>query len=406
MKNLSPERLEYLLSNMPTDMSFYEQKIKEIGLFDFDGIYATDVRTGMLRYAREAEERNQYAANKLRIAFENVWEAEEAGVAKLREIREELEEYSAYIQRLGNALNTDNGLSADKKKKYIGEISTLVKNNTNLEENQETENIIDFFLTCDSKTQLIIQILDRKMVEELGITDIEERKRIMQTLLTEKPNIFMQLYMLNAYSGTDFQRVLYNVLFNIEQDYRGLSEKGLEFLYDIELGGDEDWRKSEYVKFDENGELVAMQIHDAKDGGYTIGPGIYLSEDEDEKIEYAEELDIEWNKIGEWVSIDKIRLLFDKIVQYPHTVTKEIEAKLGVIFTQEQYDAVFSLIYWKPFLNDTIIQLIASQESREQWVIHIKNALVERYGNTIFEVYPGWIPRIEKGVDLYFYGVY
>lgn len=37
MRNFSPERLEYLLSNMPTDMSVFEQGIKEIGLFDSDG---------------------------------------------------------------------------------------------------------------------------------------------------------------------------------------------------------------------------------------------------------------------------------------------------------------------------------------------------------------------------------
>ncbi len=119
MKNFSPERLEYLLSNMPTDMSLFEQRIKEIGLFDYDGIYATDISAGMLRYAREAEERNQYAADKLRTAFENVWEAEEAGVVKLREIREQLGEYSAYIQRLGEALNVDKGFSVLGMQKNI-----------------------------------------------------------------------------------------------------------------------------------------------------------------------------------------------------------------------------------------------------------------------------------------------
>ena len=406
MKNFSPERLEYLLSNMPTDMSLFEQRIKEIGLFDYDGIYATDISAGMLRYAREAEERNEYAADKLRTAFENVWEAEEAGVIKLREIREQLGEYSAYIQRLGDALTVDKGFSADRMRKNVQEIQALTKTNNTLEENQESEKILDYFSDCDSKTQLMIRILDQKMVEELGITDIEERKRIIQTLLQEKPNIFTQLYVLNAYSGTDFEKLLFNVVFDIEQDYRGVSEQGLEFLYDRELGGDGDWRESKYVRFDENGNLVAVQIHDAKDGGYTIGPGIYISDEDYEKIEYAEELGIEWNKTGEWVSIDKIRLLFDKVVQYHHSVTKEIESTLGVIFTQEQYDAVFSLIYWKPFLDDTIIQLIENEESREQWVISIKSALEKYYGETIFEKYPGWISRIEQGVDLYFYGTY
>ncbi len=119
MKNFSPERLEYLLSNMPTDMSLFEQRIKEIGLFDYDGIYATDISAGILRYAREAEERNEYAADKLRTAFENVWEAEEAGVIKLREIREQLGEYNAYIQRLGDALTVDKGFSANGMHKNI-----------------------------------------------------------------------------------------------------------------------------------------------------------------------------------------------------------------------------------------------------------------------------------------------
>lgn len=136
--------------------------------------------------------------------------------------------------------------------------------------------------------------------------------------------------------------------------------------------------------------------------------GIYLSLDEDyiDRVNLAIELGIDWNNTAEWVPADKINIMLEYVQEYHHTITKRIEANTDTIFTPAQYDAIFSLIYWKPFLDDTIIYLIDNNASREMWIKSIEKALIDYYGEDDFAKYSGWTERIEKGVDLYLYGTY
>ncbi len=94
------------------------------------------------------------------------------------------------------------------------------------------------------------------------------------------------------------------------------------------------------------------------------------------------------------------------IAQKYHGYTKYVERETKTMFTPEQYDAIFSLLYWKPFLDDTVVELIQTNARQEVWNEHLKEALCAKYGNDVFETYPGWIPRIERTVDLYFEGEY
>jgi len=188
MKNFSPERLEYLLSNMPTDMSLFEQRIKEIGLFDYDGIYATDISAGMLRYAREAEERNQYAADKLRIAFENVWEAEEAGVVKLREIRKQLGEYTKYIYGLAESLEISKCGSEQYINHLINELYAfnvgLLKANYRDNSNEDINNGITVsnktLLTSEDYPSIINELI---IMSNNGWLSKEEQKMLLLAII-------------------------------------------------------------------------------------------------------------------------------------------------------------------------------------------------------------------------------
>lgn len=265
---------------------------------------------------------------------------------------------------------------------------------------------MDYFSSYDKETQIAIRLLDTQICERLGIMDMDERKKIIQTILEEYPSVLKNLYILNIYSGADYQGLMKRILFDVERKYRFLTEEGLNFLFDRELAGEGDWKDSPYVKLDENGNVVAIQIQDAQDGGYTLGAGIFLSQDYPDRIELAESLGIDWDNTNEWVSMEDVNILYSDIAQDFHDYTKNVEVRTGKIFTSKQYDAVFSLLYWKPFLDETIIKLIRTNANQEDWIKNIKDALKEQYGDNIFEKYPGWIPRIERTVELYFGGEY
>lgn len=60
--------------------------------------------------------------------------------------------------------------------------------------------------------QIAIRLLDTQIYNKLGITDKEERQRIIQTIIDNKSYIFSNLYILNTKSGVDYQRQMSNVL--------------------------------------------------------------------------------------------------------------------------------------------------------------------------------------------------
>ncbi len=269
-----------------------------------------------------------------------------------------------------------------------------------------SDDILKYFMWCDKGIQTAIKLLDTQICNKLGITDIEERRKIIQTILDEKPHVLNNLYVLNIYSGADYQRLLFITLFDIEQKNRFLTEKGLMFLFELELGDREGWENNENIQLDEDGNIFAIKIHDAGDGGYTLGPGIFISDEDTDRIELANTLGIDWDNLNEWVSIEDVNKMYSFIAQEYHGYPKYVEERTETIFTPEQYDAIFSLLYWKPFLDDTVVELIQTNARQEVWNEHLKEALCAKYGNDVFETYPGWIPRIERTVDLYFEGEY
>ncbi len=217
MKDFSPEKLEQLHSYMSSDIRDLEDVIKEIKLFDYDGIYSTDLIHCMRAYAGEFGERNYYASVKVRQAFENVWEAEQEGASALQDIKLQLVECNNYIKGLAEALKAGAGYSTIEMKSRMRTLPNISKGEPLEDLNVEENNILSYFSDCDESTRFMIKILDDKIVEKLSITDIEERKKIIQALLENNPGIFKQLYVLNSYSGADYEKLMYNVIFYIRR---------------------------------------------------------------------------------------------------------------------------------------------------------------------------------------------
>lgn len=154
---------------------------------------------------------------------------------------------------------------------------------------------------------------------------------------------------------------------------------------------------------DENGKIVKIKIQDVGDGGYTLGFGIYISEDDQDRIALAESLGIKWNDLNYWVDIEDVNIMFSHVSPYYHNVEKGIERSTQKILTPQQYDAIFSLIYLRPKFQEKIIELINSNADKETWK---KDLLYELESLPDYQRYPGWVDRIERTVDLYFDGIY
>lgn len=349
---------------------------------------------------------NDSTRNQIDVIFENVGETDRRYAEIFCGYAETVKEQMARVQVMIQVMNTVNGDNTSKSKDDIHSDGDISLEYAVVKWIRNSDDILTKFSQCDKETQVAIKLLDVQICNKLGITDINERTEIIQTILHENPSIFKNLYILNVYSGADYQRLLYITLFDIEEKYRFLTEEGLMFLFEFELGDREGWEQNEILKLDEEGNIIEIKVHDAKDGGYTIGPGIFISEDYQDRIELAESLGIDWNNFEEWVPIEKVNIMYSHIAKYYHDTVKNAEKSADKLLTSEQYDAVYSLLYWKPFLNDTIVKLIRTNASEEDWNVEIKNALCEEYGNNIFDKYPGWIIRIERSVKLYFDGEY
>ncbi len=274
---------------------------------------------------------------------------------------------------------------------------------SNLLSDIEKEYISIIFSTYSIEKQIAIKLLDTQIYSRLGIADLSERQRIIETILREKSYVLDNLYILNSKSGTDYQKVMYNTLFEIEQKNRFLTEKGLLFLYELELGNKEEWDNNVNIHLDQEGNIIEIKIHDAHDGGYTIGPGIYIAFDDQNRIDFVTSLGITWNDTNEWVSIENVKIIFFEITQYYHGLVKSVEKNTDIIFTPEQYDAIFSLLYFRPAFYDNITYLINSNADKETWR---DNLIEELQGLQSYDKNSGWDSRIERTVELYFEGEY
>ena len=406
MKDFSPERLDCLLMDMSSDVEWAVHRIREIGLFDYDGICGTDISNRMYAYVRELSERNEYASRQLQTSFVDVWEIEKECTASLQDIKLQLTDCDKYIKGLAESLNSGAGYSTIEMKSRVRTLPNISKGEPMGDLNVEESDLISSFTDCDESTKFIIKILDDKIVEKLSITDTEERKKIIQALLENNSGIFKQLYVLNSYSGADYEKLMYNLIFDIEQEYRMLSEEGRLFLYELELGDKEEWVNNEILKLDEDGNIIYIKVHNARDNGYTIGPGIFISEDYPKRVALAESLGIKWNDYNEWVSVDNINILFNYVQEDVYDLIRGVEVSTNTILTSEQYSAVFSLLYWKQILQDEIIRLIQNNADKQTWIRELKQDLIDYFGEGIFDRYSGWNRRIERAVDLYLYGIY
>lgn len=268
----------------------------------------------------------------------------------------------------------------------------------------ENSDAIDIqFLYLDKEYVTAIRLLDIQLQKQLGIMDVDKRIKILQNIVDNNPDILFNLYTLNIHSGSDYQYLMHKTLFDIEQENRFLTDDGLIFLYECELGPKESWINSDFIQLDENGNIIKIKIHDVGDGGYTLGYGIYISEDDQDRIALAESLGIKWNDLSYWVPIEDVNIMFSHESQYYHSVEKEIERSTQKILTPQQYDAIFSLIYLRPAFEGKIIELINSNADKETWK---KELLDELKKLPNFQSNPGWVDRIERMVDLYFDGIY
>lgn len=126
MRDFSPEKLEQLQAYLNSDISDLQKSINDIQLFDYDGIYGTDLIHSIQTYAGEFEERNYDAAIKVRLAFENVWEAEYRGSAVLNEVKEQLKEYNRYVQGLSEVMRSGRCSSPVSTRLYVGGLNRKV----------------------------------------------------------------------------------------------------------------------------------------------------------------------------------------------------------------------------------------------------------------------------------------
>ncbi len=185
-----------------------------------------------------------------------------------------------------------------------------------------------------------------------------------------------------------------------------LSEKGYDFLVRLELG--DDWKEAEFIKTDDQGNIVAIRNHDVGDGGITVGVGIFVNESNAERIKMLESLDITWNDTKQWVPYDKITQAFNNISgKYREMVDKAIKT-YNLTVTQEQYDALFLMAYNRPnFFSDggAVNAMLASKNDNiDDW----RNALLNEYKSTKnWDIYKnGWTNRVEDQLELYFKGDY
>lgn len=186
----------------------------------------------------------------------------------------------------------------------------------------------------------------------------------------------------------------------------GISEKGYEFLVDLELGV--SWKNADYMKLDEQGNIVAIKNQAVGDGGITVGVGIYVKESDTERIEMLKELGITWNDTEQWVSYEVVTQAYNNISEKYIKIVDGILEKYNIEATQEQYDALYAMAYNREALfsegGAVDNMLLSGNNNMSDW----RNALIEeyqalggwqKYGN-------GWTNRIDDELELYFKGDY
>ncbi|MDE6743024.1 MAG: hypothetical protein K2J95_03985, partial [Lachnospiraceae bacterium] len=250
------------------------------------------------------------------------------------------------------------------------------------------------------------------------VTGVEERKGIIQTILENEPNILDNLYILNERSTADYKKYIFSKSVDIQQyiqqyeflaavNMQKLDEQGLLYLFEDEIGPRERWELYDYLRLDEDGNIIAIKVQDHNDGGYTIGHGIFISEEYPDRIELAESLGIDWDNTDEWVTIENINIMFSEISPDYDGYTKYVEKNTGVLFTPVQYAAVYDLLYLRPFLKEYFVNLINENADRDVWITTLKDAVRKQAGEDNWEMFGnGWTARIERSVNSYFDGVY
>lgn len=364
----------------------------------FEKLHIKSYTDKIVSYETSFSDINSRMRTQINNIFENIEKTDQTFSAMLEEIAGKVKEQLEHIQILQQVMNTANGgsggLYTDENVSLSYAIDMWIENS----------DAIDIqFLSLDKEYVTAIRLLDTQLQKQLGIVDVDKRIEILQNIVDNNPDILFDLYTLNIHSGSDYQHLMHKILFDIEQENRFLTDDGLIFLYECELGSKEGWINSDFIQLDENGKIVKIKIQDVGDGGYTLGFGIYISEDDQDRIALAESLGIKWNDLNYWVDIEDVNIMFSHVSPYYHNVEKGIERSTQKILTPQQYDAIFSLIYLRPKFQEKIIELINSNADKETWK---KDLLYELESLPDYQRYPGWVDRIERTVDLYFDGIY
>lgn len=122
----------------------------------------------------------------------------------------------------------------------------------------------------------------------------------------------------------------------------GLSEEGFQILCEYEVPG--------AAVYDENGNIIGLEIMDVGDGKFTLGFGVTVDKDDTDTIQWYKEtygIDI---KVGEVVNLDiSYRIYKEKELDYKNAVNN-LCSRYAFSPTQQQYDALFLAIYNRPKL--------------------------------------------------------
>ena len=192
---------------------------------------------------------------------------------------------------------------------------------------------------------------------------------------------------------------------SLERPYKPkmrLSEAGMELLIDYEVGND-----PAIVKKDANGKILEIRNRDGRDGGITIGFGIFVEKTDTERIKQLAEIGIIWNDTTQWIDYETAvkahKIISDK---YSERINNLIE-RVGVELTQQQYDALYLLVYnyWALLNQGGVVEtLILSGADRATW----EEEIIAAYQRTKYwdDFKDGWINRTKDTLELYFDGDY
>lgn len=175
-----------------------------------------------------------------------------------------------------------------------------------------------------------------------------------------------------------------------------LSSDGYDYLTRLEIN-------SSLIHYDEEGNIVEIKNHDVGDGGVTIGMGIFVSYSDEKELMRLKSKGINVN-VGEWNTYDDVYELYcERSIKYEENVNNIVNRN-DLLLTQNQYDAIYVMVYNRPALS--------VEGAAYDKYFSSNNPTCEKYIDSLVDEYKtlktwdsygeGWTNRIKNSADVYF----